>query len=161
MEWSLAVVALTLLGAAAISRRLSGTPVTSPIGAEEEQLPLVSFKLAVARACERSRRGAERTSRSASASRPQSGTEAGLSRGVAGTTATGRPASLPLRGAAASLSPLAGEFASPRRKERLTTAASAQPRTAAPRPSSAPPFELLESKLLPLQGRGRTVPRGE
>ena len=28
MEWSLAIVALTLLGVAAISRRLSGTPVT-------------------------------------------------------------------------------------------------------------------------------------
>jgi NhaP-type Na+/H+ or K+/H+ antiporter len=29
MDWSLAVVALTLLGVAAISRRLSGTPVTA------------------------------------------------------------------------------------------------------------------------------------
>ena len=28
MEWSLAIVALTLLGVAAISRRLSGTPIT-------------------------------------------------------------------------------------------------------------------------------------
>ena len=28
MEWSLVIVALTLLGVAAISRRLSGTPVT-------------------------------------------------------------------------------------------------------------------------------------
>ena len=28
MEWSLAIVALTLLGVAAVSRRLSGTPVT-------------------------------------------------------------------------------------------------------------------------------------
>ena len=28
MEWSLAIVALTLLGVVAISRRLSGTPVT-------------------------------------------------------------------------------------------------------------------------------------
>ena len=28
MEWSLAIVALTVLGVAAISRRLSGTPVT-------------------------------------------------------------------------------------------------------------------------------------
>ena len=31
MEWSLAIVALTLLGVAAISRRLSGTPVTPAI----------------------------------------------------------------------------------------------------------------------------------
>ena len=28
MEWTLAIVALALLGVAAISRRLSGTPVT-------------------------------------------------------------------------------------------------------------------------------------
>ncbi len=28
MDWSLAIVALTLLGVAAVSRRLSGTPVT-------------------------------------------------------------------------------------------------------------------------------------
>ena len=31
MEWSLAIVALTLLGVAAISRRLSGTPVTPAV----------------------------------------------------------------------------------------------------------------------------------
>ena len=31
MEWSLAIVALTLLGVAAISGRLSGTPVTATI----------------------------------------------------------------------------------------------------------------------------------
>ena len=31
MEWSLAIVALAVLGVAAISRRLSGTPVTPAI----------------------------------------------------------------------------------------------------------------------------------
>jgi NhaP-type Na+/H+ or K+/H+ antiporter len=31
MEWSLAIVALTLLGVAAVSRRLTGTPVTPAI----------------------------------------------------------------------------------------------------------------------------------
>ena len=31
MEWSLAIVALTLLGVAAVSGRLSGTPVTATI----------------------------------------------------------------------------------------------------------------------------------
>src|SRR4051794_20017813 len=31
MEWSLAIVALALLGVAAVSRRLSGTPVTAAI----------------------------------------------------------------------------------------------------------------------------------